>query len=335
MSENSTPTCQTPAPADESHELDGWLSGRPDDLRSVRLLITELRLTDSPRSGGPDEEHVRMLAESADQLPPIVVHSASMLVVDGEHRVRAAMLRGQESIDALLYHGSPADAFVLSVRMNIAHGLPLSRADRTRAAGRIIASHPQWSNRMIASATGLAPATVAEVRRRSTGQTDQLATRIGKDGRLRPVSGASGRERVRELLLAKPDASLRAIAREAGVSPSTACDVRQRLRAGQAAVPAEPDRPAADDGGRPNGNADVVGILALLMKDPNLRFSDAGRALLRWLNGHRAGMAEQERIAPMVPDHCVGTVAQLARGYASAWGRFASQLEERDPNRSK
>lgn len=303
-----------------------------DDLRPVSLPIAELRLA-APRRSGLDQEHTQLLAESVDPLPPVVVHGPTMRVVDGEHRVRAAALRGADRIDALMHHGSAADAFVLAVRVNIAYGLPLSRSDRTRAAARIIGSHPHWSNRMIASVTGLAAGTIADVRRQSAEPGGARAMRIGKDGRVRPVNGEAGRLRVVELLTEKPGASLRAIAREAGVSPATVCAVRQRLRAGRLA-PVVGQRSAdtsVGTGVEPAGAAppDVARLLEPLMKDPHLRFSNSGKALLRWLNGHRAGMDNKDRIAPLVPDHCAGVVAELARGLAIAWEEFAALLDER------
>ncbi len=294
--------------------------GGLEDLRPVSLPIAELRLVGAPR--GIERE----LGEPAGPPVPVVVHGPTMRVVDGEHRVRAALLRGAERVDALLHHGSAADAFVLAVRMNIAHGLPLSKVDRIRAATRIIGSHPHWSNRVIASVTGLAAGTIADLRRQSADPAGARAMRIGKDGRVRPVDAAAGRQRVVELLTAKPEASLRAIAREAGVSPATVCTIRQRLRAEQLSpVPVQRSAETTAEDDPP----DVTRLLEPLMKDPHLRFSNSGRALLRWLNGHRAGIGDKDRIAPLVPDHCAGAVAELARGLAMAWVEFAAVLDER------
>src|SRR5581483_8110544 len=131
----------------------------------------------------------RLLAESQTQLPPIVVHGPSRRVIDGIHRVHAAILRGEEGLAARIYHGTDDDAFMLAVRLNIAHGLPLTRAERTAAAVRIIRCHPQWSDRMIAITVGLSPRTVAKARHRSTAQSMQSNIRLGKDGRVpNPVS---------------------------------------------------------------------------------------------------------------------------------------------------
>ena len=56
--------------------------------------IAALRPADSPRLAGCSEEFVRSLASSGAHLSPIVVHRATMRVVDGSHRLKAAVLRG-------------------------------------------------------------------------------------------------------------------------------------------------------------------------------------------------------------------------------------------------
>lgn len=88
-----------------------------------------------------------------------------MRIIDGAHRVRAAQLRGRSHIEARFFDGSAADAFVLAVESNISHGLALTLAERSAAAERILASHPHWSDRAIASSTGLSAHTVASLRR--------------------------------------------------------------------------------------------------------------------------------------------------------------------------
>ncbi|HEX5406868.1 MAG TPA: hypothetical protein VFX16_31725 [Pseudonocardiaceae bacterium] len=269
-------------------------------------------------------------------------------MIDGMHRVRAALLRGEESIEAKIYPGRVADAFVLAVRMNTSHGMPLSLADRKDAATRIMTSHRQWSNRIVAAMTGLAASTVAGIREQSTDRTDQSVTRIGQDGRVRPLNGAAGRLRAHQLLTERPTASVRTIAKEAGISPSTVQDVRQRLATGRDPLPprqrmaasagtghavARP-RPDRRSAGRSVAKPEVGATLAGLMRDPSMRFSDAGRFLLRWLDMNRAGMDDYEQIIETVPDHCVGAVAKLARGYAEAWQEFAGRLEGRKPPRT-
>ncbi|HEU5473666.1 MAG TPA: ParB/RepB/Spo0J family partition protein [Actinophytocola sp.] len=295
---------------------------------------------DSPRLAGENAEHCRTLAASDAELPPIVVHRASMRVVDGMHRLRAAGLRGEKRIEVRFFDGTSEDAFVLAVRMNVErHGLPLSLADRTAAAVRILDSHQEWSDRAIASVTGLSHKTVAAIRRRSSGENSQLSMRIGRDGRVRPVDVGDRRQRAGELMSTQPGASLREIARAVGISPGTARDVRDRLHRGlDPVLPTQhridapvnrrwepPDSP--DDVG-----ADTVGdtaIISALRGDPALRFSESGRVLLRLLDALTIRPRQWAWLVDAVPPHCAGKVVDAARRCAKAWLDFANRIETR------
>ncbi|MGH8879883.1 MAG: hypothetical protein ACRD0P_21450, partial [Stackebrandtia sp.] len=57
-----------------------------------RVRIALLRPADSPRLDGENSEHTQMLAESSEKLPPILVHRQTMRVIDGVHRLSAALL---------------------------------------------------------------------------------------------------------------------------------------------------------------------------------------------------------------------------------------------------
>ncbi|MER7186882.1 ParB N-terminal domain-containing protein, partial [Streptomyces hyaluromycini] len=172
-------------------------------------------------------------------LPPILVHRDTLRIIDGNHRVEAAKLRGDTTILARLVGGSERDAFALAVRSNIEHGLPLSRADRLAAAAEILRSHPEWSDRAVAATAGLSPTTVAGVRRTLCPEAVAEEMRTGVDGRLRPVDPGAGRERVRQAILRSPQSSLRQLARETGVSPNTVRSVRSRMLRSQGPAPAE------------------------------------------------------------------------------------------------
>ncbi|RAJ67249.1 MULTISPECIES: ParB/RepB/Spo0J family partition protein, partial [unclassified Streptomyces] len=205
--------------------------------RAVLALDTLLD-SDSPRIDGEDGERVRQLAELEAPLPPVLVHRATLRVIDGMHRVRAARLRGDDTIEAEFFDGGDTDAFALAVRLNIAHGLPLTQADRAAAAERLLRARPSWSDRRIAAGTGLSAGTVAAVRRRSTAQDEQLNTRVGRDGRVRPLRAAEGRLRASQVIAANPGATLREIAAVAGIATATAKDVRDRMRQGRGPLPA-------------------------------------------------------------------------------------------------
>ncbi|GAA4224535.1 hypothetical protein GCM10022254_04210 [Actinomadura meridiana] len=221
------------ADADDSVLSPYWINSHP----IARVPVDALVITDSPRLGGENWDHVRLLAELGGGLPPIMVHQPTMRVIDGVHRVQAAILNDAETIEARLLDCDLNVAFVLAVKANVAHGLPLSQPDRMAAAGRIIAAHPQWSDRAVAAATGLSDKTIARLRDRTGQGAAQPAARLGRDGRLRPLDSAAKRRRAAAMISDEPDAGLRAIARATGLSLATVRDVRQRVGRGEDPVP--------------------------------------------------------------------------------------------------
>jgi hypothetical protein len=308
----------------------------------VKVQVGLLLGSDSPRLSGEDRKHVRELAEVEDRLPPIIVHRESMRVIDGMHRLGAAALRGELVVDVRFFDGDAASSFVLAVEANIQHGLPLSRADRKAAASRIISSYPQWSDRLIASVTGIAARTVAAIRRCPTGDVHQLDSRIGRDGRVRHLDGAARRTTATRLMAENPGASLREIGREAGISPETVRGVRARLRSSDSHARTEPDRNHAGalqaSRARPPAGQAAPGrslrhrakpALSALMVDPALRSTDAGRALLRMLAMSALTEQHRQRLVDGVPAHCLVTVAQTARACCELWRDLAERLEQR------
>lgn len=313
----------------------------------VEVEVGSLSISSSPRFSGTDPKHVETLAAAQTPLPPIIVHRETMRVIDGAHRLIAARLRGQGKIAVRFFEGDEADAFVLAVKSNIAHGLPLSMADRKRSAGCIIASHPQWSDRRIASVAGIAPGTVAEIRRRTPGRLPAEHKRIGQDGRMRPVNGAEGRKLAIEIIEANPGLSLRRIGQAAGISPETARDVRHRMRQGEDPLSkreskrmdaeAEPAMARVGTGKetargrapRPNRKPipDRARVMERLRADPSLRFSETGRNLLRLLSMHMLSAEEWEQIINNVPAHCGSIMARLAEECAAMWDQLAAQVK--------
>ncbi|MFE0020344.1 ParB/RepB/Spo0J family partition protein [Amycolatopsis sp. NPDC059021] len=322
-----------------------WSAYQPEVFPTETIPVAAVLPSDSPRIRGQDAEHVRTLAGIDTGLPPIVVHRPTMRVVDGMHRLGAAVLRGETRITARFFEGSAEDAFVLAVRLNAVQGLPLSQADRSSAAVRIIGTHPHWSDRMIAVATGLAHKSVASIRRRTLeAGEDEPADRIGRDGRRRPVNSAEGRLRASRHLAENPRATLREIAQVAGIAVGTARDVRLRVRQGRDPLP---DKQRAADERKPRQGkvsaaepAESAVVTRIrdrgqpfrdLRRDPSLRYTEAGRTLLRLLDAHAVGVDRWSWLLAGVPVHCRTAVAHAARGCAQSWLRFAQQLEEHDP----
>lgn len=298
-------------------------------LSEVTLVpIGRLRPADSPRLDGENLDHALTLSRLDAPLPPIIVHRPTMRVVDGMHRLKAAELSGRSSIEVVFFTGSEEDAFVLAVQANVKHGLPLSAADREAAVLRIIASHPAMSDRAIALSAGLSAKTIGAIRAR--GSCPQVTARIGKDGRVRPLDATEGRLRAYEVIKIRPEASLREIAREAGVAVGTARDVRARVQRGDDPLPGRFRGTARVD--RPNRKAgrDRAVVMRDLMRDPTLRFSEQGRQMLRWLGVHVMNFADTKSVLDSVPPHCAAVVAELAWGCADAWRELAEQMERQD-----
>src|SRR5262245_51146343 len=101
-------------PREEREDL--LLSSRPElSLGGIEISwvpVEELLPADSPRLSGENETHAWLLAETEAALPPIVVHRETMRVIDGMHRLRAAVLRGQKTIAVKFFEGDEKDAFV-------------------------------------------------------------------------------------------------------------------------------------------------------------------------------------------------------------------------------
>jgi ParB-like nuclease domain len=323
-----------------------------DNIGVVAVPLLSLRPADSPRLNGEDKAHIARLAETETQLPPILVDRRTMRVIDGMHRLMAASLQGRETINVTFFEGSETDVFLRAVQENIAHGLPLSQADRRAAAERIIASHPHMSDRAIGHCVGLAAKTVAAIRKSSSEEIPQSNARVGRDGRVRPLDSGAGRRRAAELLTQQPDASLRDVARAAGISPATVLDVRKRLHRGDPPVPVKPAANGARKGtggigaeddlecdgtaahairftSRPTAPPDPAVAVEKLLRDPSLRNNERGKGMLRLLHVNAVGAEQLPAAAATVPPHCVAIVVLLARQYAKMWQDFARELDGR------
>ncbi len=307
------------------------------DSAIVMVPVAQLRPSDSPRFGGLDPEHARALADVEGELPPILVRRSTMRVIDGMHRLTAAELRGQEGIAVRFFEGDQEAAFLLAVHTNVAHGLPLKAAERRGAADRIVRTHPEMSDRAIAEIAGLAAKTVAAVRRGATDDLPQLDARIGLDGRTRPLSTAEGRRIAGDLFALHPEASLRKVAKGAGISVGTARDVRERVRRGDDPAPPR-QRPRAEtvqapsQGGvpgvqRPIEVVDAGAALDSLRRDPSIAYSPAGRSMLRWLAPRLLNPTDWTPMLDGIPPHCAIVVARIARQTSVSWKEFADALE--------
>lgn len=325
---------------------------RPLDIQVVSIGALSLP-RDPLRLAGEDSKHTAILAETDAPLPPILVHRQTMTIIDGMHRHKAAIIRGRQSIEVEFFDGSLEEAFLQAVKANTAHGLPLSMDDRRAAARKIITENPGFSDRYIAGCVGVSDKTIGVIRR-SMDDPVRRGARVGVDGRVRPLSGAEGRERAADVIRRRPGVSIREIAEEAGVSIGTAHDVRTRMQHGEDPVNRSsgsgPGRKAARSGPRtergesesgdwkllpPSRQSQAIDELKLmesLLKDPALRQTENGRELLRFLQAQILASTRCLAFTGAVPSHRTGTVAQIARRFERLWGRFAQELELRSPD---
>ncbi|WP_329324774.1 ParB/RepB/Spo0J family partition protein [Streptomyces luteogriseus] len=323
------------------HRRDPHLGGLLSEI--TRVPISRILVVGSLRTVGEDPRHINALAEVCSELPPIVIHRKTMTVIDGVHRLRAVENSGATHISAVLFNGDEREAFVLAVKLNSNHGLPLSLADRKAAALHMLADFPEWSNRRLAGVVGLSDKTVAALRRRSGAELPHPpAVRLGRDGVAYPLAASEGRSRAQVYLAAHPDASAQEVARAAGISLTTAKDARKRARA----VPGEPSTTAQPNDGpvracgaghparvkppraQPAG-ADLALAVRRLRADPSLRFTEVGRKLLRTLDPTAAQPHDWAAMASSIPIHCAPLIAELARHHAESWQLLADSLTER------
>jgi hypothetical protein len=323
-------------------DIGGGISASPQNAPSFLgskhqpeiVDIKTLRFGDTPRLNREEPSHTMQLAEVDGALPPIVVHRDSHHVIDGVHRVYAALMNGHETVEALYYDGPPEEAFIIAVALNTQHGLPLTLPDRRAAAARIIQTHPQWSDRAVAGYAGLSGKTVAAIRR-ATADSAQLNMRLGRDGRVRPINAAKGRQAAAEYLRAHPESSLRAVARIAGVSPNTVRNVRDLIAQGQDPIPTICETKDGGSSKNPSNKgvsvrraplSKALPLLDTLARDPSLRMTAAGRTLLRWLHGHAVDDVDIVAIAETSPDHCLPLLAEFAERCAHNWTLVSEAL---------
>jgi hypothetical protein len=174
---------------------------------------------------------------------------------------------------------------------------PLPHADRVSVALRHLQEHPGWSDRLIGVAAGLSADCVAALRRKSPNGSRQPGKRLGRDGKLHPVTPLEGRKRAAGYIAARPWATLREVARETDVSLGTVQDVRSRLLRGL--DPLTPGTARAVPATWPQ-------VAPRLAGDPALRYSEDGKAFMRWMTASMTG---------------IGKVAGVRRLAAAALGR--------------
>jgi ParB-like chromosome segregation protein Spo0J len=281
--------------------------------RIEELPVDKLRFGLSPRTGVTDPQHVAALAEVLSDVPPILVQASTMRVIDGVHRVLAARSVGQTTIRAVLFEGDETAAHIEAVHRNVTHGKPLTLREREAAASRFLELVPEWSDRRIATVSGISPKTVARLRERASVDSAQLRARVGRDGRVRAVDSAEVRRRVVEALRANPEASTRAIARRSRASQATVRDVRERMARGESGLLSvvEPKRKRRAAAGEPEAR------------------NPAADEFAGWFAARDLEDTGWQPYVDAIPISRVYEVADECRRRSESWRAFATALEDR------
>jgi ParB-like chromosome segregation protein Spo0J len=296
----------------------------PKSPASVRLA--DLRTGCYAREGGLDAAHVAALAEVPEAWPPIVVAREDYSVVDGHHRVAAANDLGLRRVRAVFFDGTPEEAYAEFVRRNVAHGLPLSLAERRRAARRMLGVDASRSDRSIAADCALSPKTVGKLRSELAsapprGTEAAVTRRTGRDGRRRPVDAAALRARIARELEQEPTAPLREIARRVRASPETVRSVKRRM-----IEPTPTDHSPRE--------ATVLGLPTdrgrrRLAEDPAFASRADAEIFATLFDATTVDRASLIGHVESVPLSRIYEVADEARRRAELWREFADVLESR------
>lgn len=325
-----------------STDVDPREPGHQGAFEVVWLSIPNLVIDEHPRGGYVDHEHVRRLAHAIDEVPPILVHEGTMRVIDGVHRLHAALELGWQQIRAVLYTGTTAQAFILAVQSNSVHGLPLTLAQRRDCAVRLLRENPHLSDRALARVTGVSAKSIGQLR--STVESAQLnGLRQGLDGRWRAPDFAERRQRAVEFLTENPEASLRQVAKATGVALGTAHTIKHELAESrtepQPPAPPRPSPPipAPTSPGVGTGSSEepvlrdrqsIEAAIRTTLSDPHFRECDEGRALLRCLHALAIPSAmPPPTVIAVVPDRRASDVARVIRHFVRAWAEIADELD--------
>lgn len=140
-----------------------------------------------------DPEAIERYTEAWDRLPPVSVFEVDgrWLLVDGFHRHASALRANRRQITAEVHQGTFNEALDFAATANLGHGLPLTRAERRRAAETRLRLHPDWSDRRLAEESGLSRELFARVRKelQAAGLIPSSSSRVGADGKTYPSAG--------------------------------------------------------------------------------------------------------------------------------------------------
>jgi hypothetical protein len=188
---------------------------------------------------------------------------------------------------------------------------------------RILTDRPASSDRWIADVCALSAKTVAHLRAEAAASSGlpPLDTRIGRDGKVRPLRAGQARQKVLDALAQNPAGSLRTIAAAAGASPETVRIVRLELAGSNGLRRTRPSPQQI-------GILDEAGASPPSCQ-PNFLSDNALRQtrFVEWLANK--AIDDWRELVDSVPVSRVYLVADEARRQAAQWRQFAMAVEGR------
>lgn len=178
--------------------------------REETLDLRRLRVDGKTQArDGISEERVKEYAELYREevdlgLLCAVFDGAAYWLSDGFHRREAAMRAGLSTVRVRVTFGTLADARWIAAGANAAHGLPLSREDRRRAAEMALRARPETSDRAVATHCGLDHKTVGKIRK-SMEDLPQVDGRVGVNGVAQRIPDRESEPEPSEESIAEPE----------------------------------------------------------------------------------------------------------------------------------
>jgi hypothetical protein len=177
----------TTQPIISAHE---GVEAKKPEIVEIELSKIDLKHAIQVRASLKDKvvEEYRQRMLNGDSFPPIAIFRVNdvLAMTDGGHRVEATKRAGKQTIQAVIYDGTEADAIRAAIKANSTHGLPRTNADKRNAVLMALKAFPGDSDCAIAELSGVSHTFIAKLRK-------QLATvasskpRRGRDGKKRAL----------------------------------------------------------------------------------------------------------------------------------------------------
>lgn len=170
------------------------------------VLIQEL----NPRERLNEETIIRYM-ESFSSLPPVRVQEGTNVVIDGYHRVEAAVRLGLEEVHADVERIPDDELRLVAGLANVSHGQPLTRSERNRLAVALVRNYGKLREEA-GTLLGMSPSAVTLALREHQ-FNEQLSEKLGSpvqvinSAHVRALYrvGADQRERLLEAVVSKVD----------------------------------------------------------------------------------------------------------------------------------